>query len=68
MLWNAAPVDLNTQRQYLELTTTIRPTPELHIQPHPEARYEVVDEVLAVIKRAEVQSMGFVGNEQYSTF
>ncbi|MFN3727802.1 MAG: ExbD/TolR family protein [Allosphingosinicella sp.] len=68
VLWNAAPVDLNTLRQYLELTTTIRPTPELHIQPHPEARYEVVDQVLAVIKRAEVQSMGFVGNEQYANF
>ena len=68
VFWNAGPVDLNTLRQYLELTTTIRPTPELHIQPHPEARYEVVDQVLAVIKRAEVQSMGFVGNEQYANF
>ena len=68
VLWNAQPVDLNTLRQYLELTTTIRPTPELHIQPHPEARYEVVDQVLAIIKLAQVQSMGFVGNEQYSSF
>src|SRR5690349_20187186 len=67
VLWNAQPVDLNTLRQYLELTTTIRPTPELHIQPHPEARYEVVDQVLAIIKLAQVQSMGFVGNEQYSS-
>jgi biopolymer transport protein ExbD len=68
VLWNAQPVDLNTLRQYLELTTTIRPTPELHIQPHPEARYEVVDQVLAIVKLAQVQSMGFVGNEQYSSF
>jgi biopolymer transport protein ExbD len=68
VLWNGAPVDLLTLRQFLDQTTTIRPTPELHIQPHPEARYEVVDEVLAVIKRANVQSMGFVGNEQYSRF
>ncbi|HEY0115002.1 MAG TPA: biopolymer transporter ExbD [Allosphingosinicella sp.] len=68
VLWNGAPVDLVTLRQYLDLTTTIRPTPELHIQPHPEARYVVVDEVLAVIKRANVQSMGFVGNEQFANF
>jgi len=68
VLWNGAPVDLVTLRQYLDLTTTIRPTPELHIQPEPEARYEIVDEVLAVIKRANIESMGFVGNEQYATF
>ncbi len=68
VLWNGAPVDLVTLRQYLDLTTTIRPTPELHLQPHPEARYEVVDEVLAITKRANIQSMGFVGNEQYSNF
>ena len=68
VLWNGNPVDLITLRQYLDLTTTIRPTPELHVQPHPEARYEVVDEELAVIKRANIQSMGFVGNEQYATF
>ena len=66
--WNSAPVDLVTLRQYLELSTQIQPTPELHLQPHPEARYEAVDEVLAITKRANVQSMGFVGNEQYATF
>ena len=46
----------------------VRPVPELHLQPHPEARYEAVDEVLAVTKRANVQSMGFVGNEAYANF
>ena len=64
--WNSAPVDLVTLRQYLELSTQIQPTPELHIQPHPDARYELVDEVLAVIKRAQVTAMGFVGNEAYA--
>ena len=68
VLWNGAPVDLVTLRQYLDLTTTMTPTPELHLQPHPEARYEMVDEVLAVTKRANVQAMGFVGNEAYSSF
>jgi biopolymer transport protein ExbD len=68
VLWNGAPVDLVTLRQYLEITTTMTPTPELHLQPHPDARYEQVDEVLAVAKRANVQAMGFVGNEAYGSF
>ena len=68
VMWNGAAVNLLQLRQYLEQTTTIRPTPELQIQPTPDARYELVDEVLAVIKRANIQSMGFVGNEQYANF
>jgi biopolymer transport protein ExbD len=68
VLWNGAPVNLVTLRQYLDLTTTMRPTPELHLQPHPQARYELVDEVLAVTKRANVTAMGFVGNEAYANF
>jgi biopolymer transport protein ExbD len=68
VLWNGNPVDMVTLRQYLDITTTIEPTPELHLQPHPEARYEQVDEVLAVTKRANVQAMGFVGNEAYANF
>ena len=68
VLWNGSPVDLVTLRQYLDITTTMTPTPELHLQPHPDARYEVVDEVLAVAKRANVQAMGFVGNEAYGNF
>jgi biopolymer transport protein ExbD len=67
VLWNGSPVDLVTLRQYLDITTTMTPTPELHLQPHPDARYEQVDEVLAVTKRANVQAMGFVGNEAYAT-
>jgi biopolymer transport protein ExbD len=68
ILWNGAPVDPVTLRQYLDITTTMTPTPELHLQPHPEARYEVVDQVLAITKRANVTAMGFVGNEAYATF
>jgi biopolymer transport protein ExbD len=44
------------------------PTPELHLQPEPAARYEVVDQVLAVTKQAHVEKMGFVGNEAYADF
>jgi biopolymer transport protein ExbD len=68
VLWNGTPVDLVTLRQYLDLTTTMTPTPELHLQPEAQARYELVDEVLAVTKRANITAMGFVGNEAYASF
>ncbi|GAA4819738.1 biopolymer transporter ExbD [Sphingosinicella ginsenosidimutans] len=66
VLWNGNPVNLVQLRQYLDITTTMTPVPELHLQPDPQARYETVDEVLAVAKRANVTAMGFVGNEAYA--
>jgi biopolymer transport protein ExbD len=68
IFWNGAPVNLVVLRQYLDQTQTMNPIPELHLQPDPQARYEVVDEVLAVTKRANVEKMGFVGNEAYGNF
>ncbi|MEO7826423.1 MAG: biopolymer transporter ExbD [Allosphingosinicella sp.] len=68
VLWNGTPIDLVRLRQYLDVTQTMNPVPELHLQPEPNARYELVDEVLAVTKRAHVEKMGFVGNEAYATF
>jgi biopolymer transport protein ExbD len=65
VMWNGEVVDLVRLRQYLDITQTMNPTPELHLQPDPQARYELVDEVLAVTKRANVEKMGFVGNEAY---
>ena len=63
--WNGAPVDEVTLRQYLDTTAGMSPEPELHFQPDPAARYEVVDRTLAVIKRSAVSKLGFIGNEQY---
>jgi biopolymer transport protein ExbD len=68
ILWNGAAVNPVQLRQYLDITTTMTPVPELHLQPEPEARYELVDEVLAVTKRANITAMGFVGNEAYASF
>ena len=67
VLWNGAPVNLTQLRQYLDVTQQMDPIPELHLQPDPNARYLVVDEVLAVTKQAKVSKMGFVGNEAYMT-
>ena len=65
VLWNGAPVTMDQLRAYLDTTQQMNPVPELHLQPDATARYEIVDEVLAVTKKAKVQKMGFVGNEYY---
>ncbi len=67
ILWNGGAVDQVQLRQFLDATQQIDPVPELHLQPEAEARYELVDEVLAVTKKAKVEKMGFVGNEAYMT-
>ena len=68
ILWNGASVDQVTLRSYLDTSQQMNPVPELHLQPEAEARYELVDEVLALTKRAKVEKMGFVGNEAYMKF
>ena len=63
--FNGQAVDDTTLQQLLEQTMTLPVEPELHFQPDPQARYEVVDRVLAVIKKSKVGKLGFIGNEQY---
>jgi biopolymer transport protein ExbD len=67
MTWNGTPIASDDQlSQYLEATKQIVPEPELHFQPSPDARYERVDAVLAVIKRSGITKLGFIGNEYYA--
>ena len=66
ILWNGNPVSKQQLRQYLDITQQLNPVPELHLQPDSTARYELVDEVLAITKQAQVTKMGFVGNEYYT--
>ena len=68
LLWNGSPVNKVQLKQYLDVSQQMNPLPELHLQPEPNARYNDVDEVLAVTKQAHVEKMGFVGNEQYANF
>ncbi len=68
ILWNGTPVNQQQLRQYLDISQQMNPLPELHLQPEPTARYELVDQVLAITKQARVEKMGFVGNEQYANF
>ena len=66
LYWNSAPIDEVTLRQYLDRTVAMSPEPELHFQPDPQTKYEVVDKTLAIIRRANVTKLGFVGNEQFA--
>ena len=68
ILWNGTQVNTTQLRQYLDISQQMNPLPELHLQPEPTARYETVDQVLAITKQAHVEKMGFVGNEQYANF
>jgi biopolymer transport protein ExbD len=68
VLWNGVPVSDAQLDEYLDITTTLSPPPELQIEPDAEARYEVVDRVLAIVKDAKVEALGFVGNERYGSF
>jgi biopolymer transport protein ExbD len=68
VLWNGTQVNLDQLRVYLEASQQMDPVPELHLQPEADASYGLVDEVLAVTKRAKVSKMGFVGNEAYMNF
>ena len=66
--WNGTAADDATLMATLRASVAIRPQPELHLRPDAQARYERVDEILAMTKRAEITRMGFVGNEAYRRF
>jgi biopolymer transport protein ExbD len=68
ILWNNQPIALSQLQGILEATQTMDPIPELHLQPDANARYDIVDQVLAATKRAQVSKMGFVGNDAYRGF
>jgi len=68
ILWNGHNVGEDGLRYELAMTARMRPEPELHLRPDAQARYEVVNKVLADIKRAGVKKFGFVGNEAYRTW
>ena len=66
--WNGTPASDRDLMATLVATQAVAAPPELHLQPDPLARYERVDAILAITKRAHVTAMGFVGNEAYRRF
>lgn len=66
--WNGAAIDRLTLRRYLARSLTLPTEPELQFEPTADARYVMVDALLADIRRAGVTKLGFVGNERYAAF
>jgi len=67
IFWNGQPVsDMVTLRQYIDLTKNLPDEPELHLLPDPNTRYDVIDQILAVVKKSQVGKFGFEGNERYA--
>ncbi len=66
LFWNGTSIDKAQLDSLLAETQKFDVEPELQFQPHQQARYLLVDETLASIKRAGVNKLGFVGNEQYA--
>jgi len=65
VLWNGSEVTQSELNWLLARAAATRPLAELHLQPDPQARYKVVNELLGSIRRAGVTNVGFVGNERY---
>ena len=66
ILWNGKALHQRTLRIQLRFTRRMDPQPELHLRPDADARYEVVDQVLGIIKQEKITKVGFVGNEAYA--
>jgi biopolymer transport protein ExbD len=66
--WNGTPVSLEQTANYLQQSRAINPEPVLEFQPQPNAPYDAVDKVLAVVKKSKISGFGFVGNQNYGVF
>ena len=64
--WNKQETDLPTLLGYLKQAAAMPEQPELRLRPEAEARYELVDQVMAEAQQAGIEKMGFVGNEAYA--
>ena len=66
LLWNGQAVTKDQLRAALRASQQLPSVPELHLRPDAQAKYEMVDDLLGVIKREHVRKVGFVGNEAYA--
>ncbi len=64
--WNKTPVTLAQLSSDLKSAANMRPEPETRLHPDGQAKYAVVDQVMASAQQAGVKKLGFVANEQYA--
>ncbi len=66
--WNGQRIDQAGLRAWLAASMRLPLEPALDLVPAPEARYELVDGVIADIRHAGVTKLGLPGNEAYRGF
>lgn len=64
--WNDIPMDSDRLQVRLETMAKDPAKPQLHFETDARARYERFDQLVAMIKRAGVEEVGFVGNDQFA--
>ena len=64
--WNDQPVTMPQLEGDLKASANMRPEPETRLHPDGQAKYEIVDRIMASAQQAGVTKMGFVGNEAYA--
>lgn len=65
-IWNDIPMDSDRLRVRLERMARDPAKPQLHFETDAQARYERFDQLVAMIKRAGVEEVGFVGNQEFA--
>ena len=63
--WNDRTINDSQLAALLAAVAESPRPPEVHFRPDAAARFERVDEVLAIAARSGASTFGFVGNEQY---
>lgn len=64
--WNGKAISDRELASALGSIAAMDEQPEVHFRPDGTARYERVDQVLAIAARSGAMRFGFAGNEQYS--
>ena len=63
--WNGQTITDAQLASALAEVAASREPPEVHFRPDAAARYQRVDQVLAIAARSGASTFGFAGNEQY---
>ena len=63
--WNGRAINDAQLSSLLSAVAASPRPPEVHFRPDPAARFERVDQVLAIAARSGATTFGFAGNEQY---
>ena len=65
--WNGTQVTDGELQALIAAALDLPAEPETHFVPDAEARYERVDQLLALMRSSGVTRLGFVGNERHAT-